>query len=156
MIFSSYLLFKFLHVVGAILWVGGFSTLTILYLQLGRIQERSTLTSLLQMSGFAGRALVGPAAALTLIAGIATAVTAGFDFDRLWITWGFMGILLSIVLGATLIRRTTNGIAQVVAATVTPDSSKLRALQGRLTGLNLLNLLILLSTVGAMVFKPTL
>ncbi len=156
MIFSSYLLFKFLHVVGAILWVGGISTLTMLYVQLGRLQDRSALTTLLQTSGFAGRVIVGPAAAITLIAGIATAVTAGFDFGMLWITWGFMGILLSIILGATLIRRTTNGIAQVVAATAMPDSTKLRALQSRLTGLNLLNLLILLSTVGAMVFKPML
>ncbi len=66
-----------------------------------------------------------------------------------------MGILLSILLGATLIRSMTTRIDQLVAAT-TLDGSKLRALQRRLTGLNLLNLLILLSTVGAMIFKPTL
>lgn len=155
MIISSYLLLKFLHVIGAILWVGGISTLTILYSQLGRAQESTTLTTLLRVSGFAGRVIVGPAAAITLIAGIATAVIAGFDFGMLWITWGFMGILLSILLGATLIRSTTAGIAQVATA-ASLDTRRLQALQGRLAGLNVLNLLILLSTVGAMVIKPTL
>jgi len=85
-IFSTYLLFKFLHVVGAILWVGGISTLTVLYLQLGRVEERTTLASPLKTSSVAGRVIVGPAAAITLIAGIAATVTAGFDFGMLWIT----------------------------------------------------------------------
>jgi len=51
-------LFKFLHVVGAILWVGGISTLTILYLQLSRVAERTALASLLQTSSVAGRIIV--------------------------------------------------------------------------------------------------
>jgi len=51
-------LFKFLHVIGAILWVGGINTLTILYLQLSRVAERTALASLLQTSSVAGRIIV--------------------------------------------------------------------------------------------------
>lgn len=157
---STYTLFKFLHVVGAILWVGGISTLTVLYLQVTRVQDWPTIGALLRASAVTGRALVGPAAALTLVAGIATGATGGLDFGMLWLTWGFVGILASIALGATLIRRTTTAMDRIVADATsgnsTTEKGQLRALQQRLTRLNLLNLLILLSTVGAMVLKPTL
>jgi hypothetical protein len=43
-----------------------------------------------------------------------------------------------------------------IAATPGADGVRLNALQARLSLLNLVNLLILLSTVGAMVFKPTI
>jgi len=82
-----------------------------------------------------------------------------FDFGMLWLTWGFVGIIASIALGATLIRRTT-AATNTIETTDNVDNAegmeRLRALRQRLTGLNLLNLLILLSTVGAMVLKPTL
>jgi uncharacterized membrane protein len=152
---SMYTLFKFLHVVGAIVWIGGISTLTVLYAQLARTQERSTVAALAQVAGSAGQLLVGPAAAVTLLAGIATAATAGFDFGMLWITWGFAGVLASVALGAGLIRRTTAEMGQLVT-TAAPVDGRLQMLQGRLTLLNLLNLAILLSTVWAMVVKPTL
>jgi uncharacterized membrane protein len=153
--FSTYALFKFLHIVGAILWIGGISTLTVVYARLARSQDRSAVAALAQLARFAGQALVGPAAAVTLLAGIATAATAGFDFGLLWITWGFAGILASIALGASLIRRTTAEMGQLATAAA-PIEGRLSTLQGRLTLLNLLNLAILLSTVWAMVFKPTL
>jgi uncharacterized membrane protein len=153
--FTTYSLFKFLHVVGAIGWVGGVSLLTVIYTRLTRAQERSVVAALAQVSGFAGGAVVGPAAALTLIFGIATAANAGFDFGMLWITWGFTGILLSIALGAIFIRRVIAEIGKL-ATTAEPNDPRLRAFQGRLTLLNLVNLLILFSTVWAMVAKPML
>jgi uncharacterized membrane protein len=153
--FSTYALFKFLHIVGAIVWIGGITILTLIYTRLTRTQERSAVAALAQVSSFAGQAIVGPAAALTLIFGIVTAATAGFEFSMLWITWGFAGIIASIALGASLIRRVVAEIGKLATA-AEPHDPRLRALQGRLTLLNLVNLLILLSTVGAMVFKPTL
>ena len=56
-------------------------------------------------SRFFGQAVVGPAAVLTLIAGVIMVVDADLGFSTLWIAWGLGGILLSLVLGATLIRR---------------------------------------------------
>lgn len=146
--------FKFMHVVGVILWTGGIATLTVVYARLSRTQEPDVLAALTQAANRAGGMLVGPAAVLTLLAGIATAASVGYDFGSLWITWGFSAIIASIALGATLIRRTTNAISTLATAAEL-DMIRLSAWQRRLTLLNLLNLLILFSAVWVMVFKPT-
>jgi hypothetical protein len=52
-----------------------------------------------------------------------------------------------------MIRRTTESLETALAEA---NSAQVSALRGRLTTLNLINLLVLASVVGAMVFKPTL
>jgi uncharacterized membrane protein len=153
--FTTFTILKFLHISGAIVWIGGVATLTVIYVRMARTQDSAAVTALSQVSGFAGQVLVGPATMLTLLAGIATAATAGFDFGMLWLSWGFIAIILSIALGATFIRRITVEMGRL-AANGAPDWSRMRTLQQRLTMLNLINLLILVSTVWAMVAKPTL
>ncbi|MGH2542598.1 MAG: DUF2269 family protein [Ardenticatenaceae bacterium] len=153
--FTIYSLFKFLHVAAVIVWVGGVFTLVVLNARLAREQNRSAQMALSEQSEFFGSRVIGPAAITTLLAGIIMVLNAGFGFSTLWITWGFVGVFGSIILGAIFIRRATEELRQV-AASPTPDAPRIQALQRRLINLNALNLLLLLSTVGAMVFKPTL
>ena len=144
---------KFLHVVAAIIWVGGVITTTLLNLRLARTRDTAAMAALSNVGVFVGQWVFGPAAVLTLLAGIATALTAGFPMRSLWIIWGFAAILLSILLGATLIRNTTGRIATLASGS-NSDGAQLAALQGRLSMLNALNILLLLSAVWAMVAKP--
>ncbi len=153
--FSIYTLFKFIHVAAVIIWIGGVCTITFINARLAREKEQAGLLSLARLSNFYGRAVVGPAAIITLIAGIATAANVGMDFGALWLTWGFVGILGHFVIGVGFMRRTTANLNQL-APTVALHDPRIRALQGRLTTLNVINLLLLFSVVGAMVFKPTL
>ena len=73
----------------------------------------------------------------------------------LWVIWGFTAIIVSVVLGVALIGRTSKELREVAAA-AKPDEPRLSVLQRRLMVLNTLNVLVLLSAVGAMVFKPAL
>jgi len=153
--FSIYTWFKFIHVAAVIIWIGGVFALTFINARLAREKEQAGLLSLSRLSGFYGRAVIGPAAIITLIAGIVTAASVGMDFGALWITWGFVGILGHFVLGIGFIRRATAKLNEL-APTVAPNDLQIRTLQGRLTMLNVINLLLLFSVVAAMVFKPTL
>src|SRR5215212_5907613 len=146
---------KFLHIVAAIVWVGGVITITLVNVRLASMRNTAAMAALANVGGFLGQRVFGPAAGLTLLAGIATALTAGFQMRSLWIIWGFAAILLSIVLNATLVRTTTNRLS-ALAATPNGDSVQQAALQNRLGMLNALNILLLLSAVWAMVGKPTL
>jgi uncharacterized membrane protein len=150
---TLYTLFKFLHVVSAITWIGGVTTLSILNFRLSRSGQPQAMQVLSSASNFYSRVVVGPAAALTLVAGIATALQMGVSFSSLWITWGFVGIFLSLILGLTFTRITTNKLSQLAKA---ESYQEMGTIQNRLATLNLVDALLLLSVVAAMVFKPVL
>lgn len=149
-----YTLFKFLHVAGAIVWVGGVITLTVLNARLAAGGDGAGQAAAARASDALGRIMVGPAALLTLVAGV-TAAGIGGSMGALWTTYGFAGILVSMGLGSTVIRRTTTAL-QTALAEPAAAGANLAALRARLTGLNLFNVFVLLSVVAAMVFKPTL
>ncbi|HEY9840806.1 MAG: DUF2269 family protein [Candidatus Sericytochromatia bacterium] len=148
-----YLFFKYLHLLGAIGWIGGLITLSWINWNLSRESSRQTLQSLSRFAAGFGPRFVGPAALLTLLAGIATTRSGGLQFHQLWISLGFAAIALSILLGATLIRATTKQLSGLLA-TEAGHEQEITTTQRRLGSLNLLNLLILLAVAGVMVFKP--
>lgn len=152
---TAYLLLKFLHVLGAITWIGGLLGLVVLNARMAREGDGATLASLGRQSEFFGRSVLGPAMAVTLLAGFATAGVARFPFSTLWIVWGMVGFVLSIVIGVIAVQRASGNLSEI-ARTAGPDDPRLPSARDRLVTLNVLNLLLLVSIVWAMVFKPTL
>ena len=56
------------------------------------------------------------AGVVTLVSGIAMVLLSdALSFGDLWITGGFVGILVSVVLGSVFINRATNELTEVVA-----------------------------------------
>ena len=153
--FSLYTLFKFLHVAAAILWIGGACAISLINFRLARQQQGPALASLAQASEFYGRLVIGPSVLITLAAGIGMVVTVGLDASALWLVWGMIGIAGSFVMGVVLTRRLTTQVT-ALATTAPAGDTRLVALQRRLTMLNALNVILLLSVVWAMVAKPTL
>jgi uncharacterized membrane protein len=153
----AYNLLKFLHVASVIVWLGSVTTLTMLNARLVRESAAGAGQAMLaRQSAFLGRAVVGPAAGLTLVAGVAAAVVGGLDMGALWLTWGFLGLIISMALGMTAIRRTTASLETALVGNPGAVPAEVTTLRGRLTTLNLINLLVLVSVVAAMVFKPAL
>ncbi len=153
--FSTYLLFKFLHISAAIVWIGGAFTLSVINARLAREKDQAALEALSRQSSFFGSVVFGPAAAITLIAGIVMVAVSGFSFGTFWITWGFVGIFGSVLLGGVFTRRVGERLSKL-ASTAEAIDPRMARLQKRLSILNVIDLLVLLSVVWAMVFKPTL
>jgi uncharacterized membrane protein len=151
---TVYNLFKFLHIVSAIVWIGGVVTVSIITARVAREKDGTVLAALARESRFYGTAVIGPAVGLTLIAGIVMIAVSGLGVP-LWVIWGFAAMIVSMALGATLIRRAGEELSQL-AATAESGDPRLGALQRRLATLNIINVLLLLSAVWAMVYKPTL
>jgi uncharacterized membrane protein len=154
-VFSAENLFRFLHVVAVIVWVGGVATVNLFQILVGRRQDRANQAAVMRLSDRYGRVVIAPAAGITVIAGLVTAAQIGIPLDTLWVAWGITGVVLSIALGATLIRATVARLNRL-AADGAPDDGRWLALRRRLTALYSLNLLLLLSVVWAMESKPTL
>lgn len=69
----------------------------------------------------------------------------------LWIGWGLAAIVLSILLGATVLRKAGGELTQRLSG-----SGEVHPLERRLALWSAINLAVLLSAVWAMVFKPVL
>jgi uncharacterized membrane protein len=148
-------LFRFLHVVAVIVWVGGVAAVNLLQLLAGRGQDRSDQAAMLRLSDRYGRVVIGPAAAVTLIAGLVTAAQLGVRLNTLWVAWGIVGVVVSITLGATLIRATVARLHRLASDGAVGDGPW-TSVRRRLATLYGVNLLLLLSVVWAMESKPTL
>jgi uncharacterized membrane protein len=75
--------------------------------------------------------------------------------STLWVAWGLIGLAFSVALGATLIRATNADLRRLTEGPSTDESRRL-ARQRRAALLYGINVLMLLSVVWVMVFKPTL
>ena len=115
--FTVYNISLFVHVTAVIIWIGGLVAVGILNARIAR-EEGPAMAPIARARRFFGQAVAGPAAALTLIAGVIMVVDADLGFTTLWIAWGLGGILLSLILGPTLIRRTGDELS---AATQAPS-----------------------------------
>jgi uncharacterized membrane protein len=144
-------LFKFLHVLAVIVWLGGVLTVNLLQVLVSRGDDQAAQASLLRLGDLYGRAVIAPAAAFTLLTGVVRVEQLGVGYGTFWVAWGIVAILASIALGATLIRATNATLRRLAA-----DDPRWPSLLRRAATLYGVNLLLLLSALWAMEFKPTL
>jgi putative copper export protein len=148
-------LFHFLHQLSAIVWLGGILALNVLQVRLGNEQDRAAQKSLLRHSDLYGRAVIGPAAVVALLTGLVLVAQIDVPLSTFWVVWGLAGLFLSLALGGTLIRATKAELRRLTAEP-TIDNPRWLARRRRAAILYAVNLLLLLSVLWAMVFKPTL
>ena len=151
---SGFELWKFLHVLFAIAWLGGGFGIFVLQGRLRKAEDRVGLMAVgRQMDGFA-KTYYSPASAGALITGIAAvAASDGYSYTDTWILIGFIGIAVTLGIGFGLIAPA--GRQLVAEADKTPpDPGVMAALSGRLRTLTLINLTVLVVVVWAMVTKP--
>jgi uncharacterized membrane protein len=127
----------------------------VLAVRVGRGADRSVQAELLRLSDVYGRIVIAPAGVLTLISGILLVNEYDMSFATFWVAWGLIGLFASVILGATLIRATQADLRRMTEHPTGDDALRLSR-QRRAAILYAVNVLILLSIVWAMVFKPTI
>lgn len=152
---SLYLWLKFVHLTAVTVWVGGVVALFVLNARFGRLGNPAAQAAMAQQSEAFGRTVIGPAMAVTLLAGLWMAGQFGIPFTSLWIVWGLVGFVLFVLIGIVATGRTAAELGEL-ARSAGPNDPRLDALRGRLGTLGVLNLIVLLSVIWAMVVKPTL
>jgi uncharacterized membrane protein len=152
---SLYLWLKFVHVVAAVVSVGGFLALTVLNARIARAGEPAAAAAMGQQSEVFGRTVLGPAMGILVIAGVWMAGQFGIPLSDLWIVWGLVGVMLFVLLGVVGLGRTGAALGEV-ARTAGVNDPRLGVLRQRMSLLGWLSLLVLVSVIWAMVFKPTL
>lgn len=153
---TRYELFKFLHVVGAIMWLGGGIGLTIFAWRARVAGDQRTLVAMVERGKDLGNFLFMPAFVLTLGFGIAMVATESiWSFADLWILIGFGGIALSGVAEMAISQPAGKRLMAAVEAHGVGSPEANAAARGSLNG-SLVDITVLLVVVWAMVAKPML
>ena len=147
-----YDLFKFAHVLSAMVWFGAGLFTQYVAARLFAARDDVALvwadTALASGNGFFARAAMS-----TLVFGVLTTIAGDISFGDLWITIGFVGVFVSIFTGAVLIGRATLGLREAIEADGV-TSSAATAARTRLRTISAVDTVVLLVVVWAMVFKP--
>jgi uncharacterized membrane protein len=153
---TRYELFKFLHVTGAIVWLGGGVGLTILWSGLTKAKEADAIRAIGTQNKALSAKVFGPAVLLTLAFGVAMVIdTPAFAFSDFWIISGFIGIGFSGAINGAVADPATKRLVAAIESDGF-DSTAAAAARAKVRLAGNLEMLVLFAVVFVMVAKPGL
>ena len=151
---SGYTVLLALHILCAVLWVGGGATLH----AMGRLAEKSgdreRMNQFAIDAAFIGPRLYAPLSGVLLIAGIFLVDKAGYDMSEPWIGVGYAGWINSFLIGVVFYARADKRRQAIIAAEGTGSDAFL-ANYHQVARVNMIELTILLLVVIDMAIKPS-
>jgi uncharacterized membrane protein len=151
-------MYKFLltvHVLAAILWVGGAVTLHILMRRAMRLTSGEARHERFTELEWVGERFYPAFSLILIIAGVFLVHKAGFQFDQTWVQLGFAGWVVSFLIGIGFYGREGKKRAGIVEQEG-PDAPGVAASVRRTAMVNSFELLILLLVIVDMTTKPGL
>jgi uncharacterized membrane protein len=140
------------HVLCAVIWVGGAVTMHIF----GRLATKRGAERQLEFTRDSisiGNRIFAPLSVILLIAGVLLVEELGYSYGDLWITIGFLGFLTSFVLGVGYYPRAGRQYEQIASAGGA-GSPAAAAIYRRTATVNMVELSVLLLVVLDMAVKP--
>ena len=147
-----YQLLLFIHIVCAVIWVGGAAYAQLLALRVSRSPDPSELPRLARNIDFIGSRVFGPAAVLLFVAGVGMTLQA-WSFDQTWIAVSVVLWVLSVVTGAAYLAPRVKRAAELFEAEG-PTSPAGRELIDRLFLVSRVELVSFAVIIALMTFKP--
>lgn len=149
---SIYSVLLFVHVVCAVIWVGGAFALQLLAFLVSRTGDQLELVRLMRYFELIGSRVFVPVATLLFVAGAAMTLQA-WSFGKAWIAVSVALWVLSAVAGAVYLGPRAKRVGELFNAEG-PSSEAGRALMNRLFLVSRLELVSFAIIIALMVFKP--
>jgi uncharacterized membrane protein len=147
----AYQLLLFLHVLGAMVWVGAAVVMTVVRVRAARDSGLEADGLTLQLNRLVKPKVARPAMMLTIIAGLSM-IAMRRHMDH-WAGWGLVVSLGYVLLTLIFLSRSERQLA-ALGARPEPDRARQSSLRRRAAAVALFNVLLLVSAVWAMVYKP--
>jgi uncharacterized membrane protein len=146
---------KFVHVLSAVIWVGGAATAQVYALLAVRTKDPVKVAAFAGDTEFVRTRIFLPAALILLVSGILTVRDSGgaWDYNQGWVQFGLVIIALSIVTGAGFLGPEAGRIAKATE-TDGVESPDVQARIRRIFLVSRVELVLLLAVVFDMVVKP--
>ena len=148
-----YAFFKAIHVVLAVVWVGGGVSLMIHGIRAQRKDDTREIVTIAQQAAFMGEKVFAPAGLVTFLAGIAMMINTSWGWGHFWIVFGLLGYAATFLVGIGVLSPLAKKIA-VSAETNGPEHPETLALIDRIMLIARFDVAVLLLVVLDMVTKP--
>ena len=149
---DSYTVFKFLHVLLAVVWVGGATMLQVFAWFALRSKLPGRAAEFAREAEWVGTRVFTPASILLLLIGIWLVHDGHWGFGHFWIIAGFIAFVLSFVIGAGFLGPESGRLAKEIEAQG-PDAPAVKARIARILNISRIDTVVLLLIVFLMVTK---
>jgi uncharacterized membrane protein len=148
-----YTFFKSVHVVAAVIWVGGALMIQAFALRILRTRDARRMAEFAKDSEVIGMRIFIPATWLLMLAAIGMMLNLDLSWGQNWIVFGLIAWALSFVVGAGFLGPESGRIAAIIEREG-PESPAAQARISRILLISRCEVVILLAVVVNMVVKP--
>jgi uncharacterized membrane protein len=148
-----YTFFKSVHVVAAVIWVGGALMIQAFALRILRTRDARRMAEFAKDSEVIGMRIFIPATWLLLLAAIGMMLNLDLSWGQNWIVFSLIAWALSFVVGAGFLGPESGRIAAIIEREG-PESPAAQARISRILLISRCEVVILLAVVVNMVVKP--
>lgn len=145
----------FVHILMAIIWVGGAVAMQVLAIRAQRSSEPGAMARMAGDAEFIGMRVFMPASIILLIVGIWAVIEGPWEFEQGWITAGFVVWFFSFVVGAGFIGPEAGRIKNLMAERG-PEDAQVKQRLARIFLVSRIELVALIAIVFIMSVKPWL
>jgi uncharacterized membrane protein len=150
---SSYELLLFVHILAAVVWIGGALSLQLLAIRAERSPDGGRVANIATEAEWVGSRIFLPASIVLLLAGIGLTLEGDWGFTTLWVLLGLIAYGLSALTGSLFLGPESGRIGKMIAE-VGPQDPEVIARIKRIFLVSRIELVVLLFIVFDMTVKP--
>ena len=98
-----YALFKAVHVLGAVIWVGGGVSIMIHAIRGQRAHKPDDIVAVAKQAAFMGEKVFAPVGLITFLMGIAMMINTSWGWGHFWIVAGLIGYASTFIVGVAIL-----------------------------------------------------
>ena len=145
--------FKVVHVIFAVVWIGGGLLVTMLGIRAQRERDPASVVAVARQAAFAGEKIFAPAGLVVFLMGIAMMINTDWGWSTFWIDAGLVGYALTFVTGVAVLSPLAKKIG-TSAKENGPEHRETLALVNRILLIARFDMAVLLLVIADMVTKP--
>jgi uncharacterized membrane protein len=148
-----YALFKAVHVLFAVIWVGGGVSIMIHAIRAQNARDPEGIVTVAKQAAFMGEKVFAPVGLVTFLMGIAMMINSSWGWGHFWVIVGLLGYAATFVVGITILSPMAKRI-DVSAEQNGPTHPETLALIDRIMLIARVDIAVLMVVVLDMVTKP--
>ena len=148
-----YAVFRVIHVIVALVWVGGGTLLVVLGVLAEKRNDPHELATIARQAAFVGERIFAPAGLVVFVMGVAMMINTDWGWGKFWVIFGLIGYAATFAVGIGVLSPLAKRVAQSVEDNG-PEHPDSVALVQRLLFIGRFDIALLLIVVADMVTKP--